>query len=103
MKNYNKCIEPIYLMYLDAKNLYGWAMYQRLPINGFKWENDISIFNENFIKNYGENSDVRYFLDVDIEYSKKLSDSHKDLPFLPHKKKIGKVEKLACTLEDKEK
>ena len=91
-------------MYLDAKNLYGWAMYQRLPINGFKWENDISIFNENFIKNYGENSDVRYFLDVDIEYSKKLSDSHKDLPFLPHKKKkIGKVEKLACTLEDKEK
>ena len=44
-----------------------------------------------------------YFLEVDIEYPKKLFNSHKDLPFLPHKKKIGKVEKLVCTLEDKEK
>ena len=47
---------------------------------------------------------MEYFLEVDIEYPKKLFNSHKDLPFLPHKKKkIGKVEKLVCTLEDKEK
>ena len=52
MKNYDKSIESSYLMYLDANNLYGWAMSKKLPANGFKWENDLSRFNENFIKNY---------------------------------------------------
>ena len=42
MKNYNKSTESSYLMYLDANNLYGWATSKRLPINGFKWENDLS-------------------------------------------------------------
>ena len=71
MKNYNEKIESSYLMYLDANNLCGWAMSQKLPVSGFKWENDILSFNENFIKNYDENSDVEYFLEVDIEYTKK--------------------------------
>ena len=102
MNCYNKCLELIYLMYLDANNLYGWAMSQKLPINGFKWENNITIFNEDFIKNYDENSNVGYFPKVDIKYPKKLLLPHKDLQFLRHKK-IGKVEKLVCTLEDKEK
>ena len=103
MKNYDKNIESSYLMYLDANNLYGWAMSQKLPVNGFKWENDLSRFNENFIKNYNENSDVGYFLEVDIEYPKQLWSSHKDLPFLPERKKLEKVEKLVCSIEDKEK
>ena len=103
MKNYNKNIESSYLMYLDANNLYGWAMSQKLPVNGFKWENDLSRFNEDFIKNYNENSDVGYFLEVDVEYPKKLFGSHKDLPFLPERKKLEKVEKLVCSIEDKEK
>ena len=38
MKNYNKIIELWYLMYLDANNFYGWAMFQKLPVNGFKWK-----------------------------------------------------------------
>ena len=50
MKNYDKSIESSYLMYLDANNLYGWAMSKKLPVNGFKWENDLSRFNEDFIK-----------------------------------------------------
>ena len=94
MNDYDKSIESSYLMYLDANNLYGWAMSKKLPVNGFKLENDLSRFNENFIKNYNENSDVGYFLEVDIEYPKYLRSSHKDLPFLPARKKLGIVEKL---------
>ena len=78
-------------------------MSQKLPVNGFKWENDLSRFNERFIKNYNENSDIGYFLEVDVEYPKKLFGSHKDLPFLPERKKLEKVEKLVCSIEDKEK
>ena len=50
MNNYNKSIKLSYLMYLDANNLYGWTISKKLPVNGFKWENDLSRFNENFMK-----------------------------------------------------
>ena len=79
MKNYDKSIESSYLMYLDANNLYGWAMSKKLPVNGFKWENDLSRFNERFIKSYNENSNKGYFLEVDVEYLKKVFGSHNDL------------------------
>ena len=79
MKNYDKSIESSYLMYLDANNLYGWAMSQKLPVNGFKWEDDLSRFNERFIKSYNENSNKGYFLEVDVEYLKKVFGSHNDL------------------------
>ena len=78
-------------------------MSKKLPVNGFKWENDLSRFNENFVKNYNENSDLGYFLEVDIEYPKQLWTYHKDLPFLHERKKLGKVEALSCSIEDKEK
>ena len=77
-------------------------MSQKLPINRFKWVNDLLRFNERFIKNYNENSGIRYFLEIDVEYPKKLFSSHKDLPFLPERKKLEKVEKLVCGIEDKE-
>ena len=103
MKNYDKIIESsLYLMYLDANNLYGWGISQKLPVNRFKWVNDVSRFNETFIKNYNENSDVGYFLEVDVQYPKKIFGSHKDLPFLPETKNLEKVEKLICSIEDKE-
>ena len=103
MNNYDKSIKSSYLMYLDANNLYGWAMSKKLPVNGFKWENDLSRFNEDFIKNYNENSDIGYFLEVDVEYPKKLFSSHKDLPFSLEREKLEKLEKLVCGIEDKEK
>ena len=59
------------------------AMSQKLPVNGFKWIDDISGFTEGFIRNYDKNSDIGYFLEVDIEYPKTLWGLHKDLPFLP--------------------
>ena len=74
MKNYDKNIESSYLMSLicmDANNLYGWAMSQKLPVNGFEWVEDLSQFKEDLIKNCDENSDKIYFLEVDVEYPKK--------------------------------
>ena len=62
MKNYNKNVESSYIQYLDANNLYGWAMSQKLLVNKFKWVEDTSEINENFIKNYYENSGKDIFL-----------------------------------------
>ena len=62
MKNYDSTKESIYIMYLDANNLYGWAMSKKLPIDNFKWETDLSKFTSNFIKNYDEESDIGYSL-----------------------------------------
>ena len=76
-------------------NLYGWAMSQKLPVNGFMWYDDyLSDFNEDFIKDYSEDGDKRYFLEVDVEYPEELWSSHKDLPFLAERGKLEKVEKL---------
>ena len=102
IKNYNKSIELSYLMYLVANSLYGWAVSKKLPINGFKWKNDLSKFKESFRKNYNEDSDVEYFLEVHVRYPKQLWSSHKDLTFLPERKRLEKVEKPVCSIEDKE-
>ena len=51
MKNYDKNHESSYIEYLDANNLYGWEMSQKLSINRFKWVKKLSKFNEDFIKN----------------------------------------------------
>ena len=78
-------------------------MIEKLPVNGFKWVKKLSKFNERFIKSYNENSDIRYFLEVDVEYPKQLFNLHKDLRFLPERKKIDKVKILVCGIENKEK
>ena len=94
-------------MYLDANNLYGWAMFQKLPADGFKWIQKLSKFNERFIKNYDENSDKGYFLEVDVKYPKNLFNGaalnlHSNLPFLPERNKIKKSNKLVCNIQNKE-
>ena len=83
MKNYDKNITSSYLIYLDANNLYGWAMSQKLPVDGFQWVEDLSQFKEHLIKNYDENSNKGYFLEVDVEYPKNLLNFQRDLAFLP--------------------
>ena len=80
-------------------------MSQKLPVDGFKWleEDDLLKFNQSFIKNYDENSDKGYILEVDVEYPKNLYKLRSDLPFLPERKKIEKCNKFVCNVQDKEK
>ena len=103
MQNYDKNKESSYIQYLDANNLYRWAMSQKLPVNGFKWIEDVTEINEEFIKNYDENNDKGHILEVDLKYPKKLYDLHSDLPFLPKRMKIDKCKKLVCNLHNKKK
>ena len=76
-------------------------MSQKLPVNDFKWINNVSKINEKVIKNYDEDSDKGYIFEVDVNYAKRLHDLHSDLPFLPERMKIDKCKKLVCNLHDK--
>ena len=78
-------------------------MSQKRPVNNFEWMKDTPQINEAFIRNYNEESDEGYFLEVDVQYLEKLHELHNDLPFLPKKMKIEKVEKLVAHLHDKTK
>ena len=118
MKEYDEKESSKYIMYLDANNLYGWAMSQYLPTGGFKWLNEkevnLSKFDNEFEKGL--------ILEVDLEYPKELHDLHNDYPLAAEKikvienmlspycqkiakkfgVKIGLVEKLVPTLFNKE-
>ena len=82
-------------------------MSQKLPLDSFWWkENILSINNQlkkfiKSIKTYGEESNIPYIFEVDVEYPKDLYDFHNDLPFLPAWMKIIKCSKLVWYLYDK--
>ena len=76
-------------------------MSQKLLVNNFEWIEDTSQFNEDFIKNYNEESGEGYFLEADVQYIEKLHERHNDLPFLPERMKIEKFQKLVANLHDK--
>ena len=94
---FNPKSESSYLQYLDANNLYGWAMSQPLPIGGFKWVD----LNPNEISELATLTDKGYILEVDVSYPKDLHDSHNDLPFMCERMEINGVEKLVPNLRDK--
>ena len=73
MKVYDKNSESSYLKYWNVNNLYDWARSQKLPVNIFEWIEDFSFY-EDFIKNYNEESDGVYFLEVYVQYPKKYMD-----------------------------
>ena len=102
MNNCDEDKELSYLVYVDANNLYGWSMCKKLPVSDFKYIDDISIFTEEFIKNYDEDSDKGYIFVVDVEHPRNLHKLHGDLLFLPERMKVGNCTKLACNLQDKE-
>ena len=83
MKDYDKNKESSYLKNWDVNNLYGWPMSKMFPVNNFESLEDTSQFN--FIKNYNEESDEEYFLEVDVQCPEKLHEFNNDLPFLPER------------------
>ena len=106
MQNYNNNEESSYIQYLDANNLYGWAMSKKLHVNGFKWvdtSETSNTINEEFIKNYSENDNKGYILEVDVKYPKRLHELRSDLPFLSERMEVNKCKKLVCNLFNKKK
>ena len=87
-ENHDDDKESMFIVYLDANNLYGWAMTHYLPYGRFKWLNkkEIDKFDLNSIK---ENSSDRYVIEVDLEYPSELHDLHNDYPLAPEKLKIS--------------
>ena len=81
---------------MDVNKFYGWAMLQKLPVNNFEWIKNTSQFNEDFIKNYNEESREEYFFETDVQYLKKLHELQNGLPILPEKNKNWKIRK-ACS------
>ena len=88
-----------YIQYLDANNLYGWAMSQPLPTGGFKWVN-IGI---DQVRNLSKKEDYGYILEVDVKYPTEIHDSHNELPFICERLNINGVTKLVPNLKDKSK
>ena len=101
MKDYDMKKKSSYIQYLDANNLYGKAMTEKLPVRGFRWMGDISKIDEGFVKDYNKNDNKGYILDVDVDYPSKLQNLHSDLPFLPERMVINNTKKLVYNLNDK--
>ena len=89
MKEYDDKAPSKYIMYLDANNLYGWAMSQYLPTGGFRWMTQKQIDKTNLAL-YKEDSKKGLILEVDLEYPKELHDLHNDYPLAAEKIKVEK-------------
>ena len=89
MKEYDEKAPSKYIMYLDANNLYGWAMSQYLPTGGFRWMTQKQI-NKINLAMYKENSEKGFIAEVDLKYPEELHDLHNDYPLAPEKVKVTK-------------
>jgi hypothetical protein len=97
---YDESVDSSFITYLDANNLYGWAMSLPLPTHGFEWMNESELANwKHVTRQDGEGC----ILEVDLEYSKDLHELHNDYPLAPEIVKISKVSKLIPNLNNKEK
>ena len=100
MKDFDPAEKSSFIVYLDANNLYGWAMSKPLPVGEFEWMGEADLENwERFVDEKG----IGCILEVDLEYPVELHDFHNDFPLAPEKMILGKVEKLTQNLRDKEK
>ena len=101
MKSYDSKKKSKFIQYLDANNLYGWAMSQNLPTHGFKWMKDITLEKVDEIldktnHSMSNNGKKGYIFEVDLEYPKNLWEKHNDYPLAPENIKVNGVEKLIC-------
>ena len=98
MKNFDEKQTSRFLVYLDANNLYGWAMSQPLPVGKFAWMSEEELKNwKNFVETEGRGC----ILEVDLIYPEELHDSHNDFPLAPEILMLGSVEKLTQNLRNK--
>lgn len=83
LKNYDPTKEKSFIKYLDANNLYGWSMLQKLPYKGFKWctKKEIDELSKNIMNL--DDQKTGWFFEVDMLYPKSLHDLHNDFPFAP--------------------
>ena len=104
MENYDPDKPPSYIQYLDANNLYGWAMSQPLPTGGFKWTKNLTV---DFVikilekeqarqQKQGKHSPLGFVFEVDLKYPSELWKKHNDYPLAPERLYIDGVEKLIC-------
>ena len=102
MKDFNKLELIKFLIYLDANNLYGWAMLQKLPTHNFKWMTNQeieNIFNNQIVQVWEKTPCI---LEVDLEYPEELHDRHNDYPLCPERVECDHgVKKLIPNLRDK--
>ena len=90
MIDYDQNKEYLHHNYRNVNNLFGWVMSQKLPVGSFKWLQNTSQFNKKFVKNYNQDSNEGYVLEVDVQYPERLDDLHNGLPSL----KIMIIEKV---------
>ena len=74
-----------YILYLDANNLYGWAMSQALPTGGFEWTDPPSTQE---LIDHPSDADKGYILEVNLEYPEELHDAHSDYPLAAERLKV---------------
>jgi hypothetical protein len=93
-KVHDKTKPSTYIPYLDANNLYGWAMMRKLPVGRFEW------MTADELTHWQEHS---CFLEVDLEYPEELHDLHNDYPLAPERMTVWKVQKLVPNLNNETK
>jgi len=99
-ESYDETKPNSYITYLDANNLYGWAMSQYLPTGNFKWKKNVEDID---VLDISDESRKGYILEVDLEYSKELHDLHNDYPLAAENIELDKVHNLVPNLTNKEK
>ena len=88
LKNYEAEKPTSYIFSTDCTNNYGAAMKMSLPVGGFKWVENVSMFTEEYIKNLEADQSIGYFIEADLEYPDHLHDAHDSFPLGPEKIKI---------------
>ena len=92
-KDYEKNKESLHLKYCDVNNLYKWTMSQKFLVDSFKWVEETSQYNEDFIKSHNDGSNIGYLIDVDVQYLE-IFTTFAILPFFLKEWKLEKLKNL---------